>query len=226
MVYRDWDLFKYKNIGHNLDSCLDRLRSLYTDYPSDIEKLSAFIGQVAGNAAYLKRLEAGNISLPMVEELVANAVRRAEEGRYDDAVARLYRALEMVAQAQFMEKYGRSTSRFPFTGLHDKLKPAYQHRKNKDEVVDLGCRDAFKQLYYAGMELGRRYMENEEEIKGILNQRNNSILAHGITPLNRAKYEKLYSIFSGVFGLDGKSVKFAKIGAGELEAIGIERENP
>lgn len=40
----------------------------------------------------------------MVEDLVANADRRATEGKYDDAVARLYRATEMVAQVRFRAK--------------------------------------------------------------------------------------------------------------------------
>ncbi|MCD6161675.1 MAG: TIGR02710 family CRISPR-associated protein [candidate division Zixibacteria bacterium] len=221
-VYQNRDLFKFKNCFHNLNSDINRLRQLYSKYPAEIDKMSGFIKQVSDNIDYLESLKTEDISLPMVEELVANASRRAEEGRFDDAIARLYRALEMVAQAQFYKLYGQGTSNFPFEKLVDELKSKHQCKKKKGEVVDLGCYDAFKQLYKSDDEFGKLYFENEEDIVKILNLRNRSILAHGIDQLDKYKYEKLYSIFSGVFGIDGKIVKFAKMNIDEIAAIGIE----
>jgi hypothetical protein len=43
-------------------------------------------------------------------DLIANARRRAEEGFYDDAVGRLYRTMEMLAQFELLTKYDQDTS--------------------------------------------------------------------------------------------------------------------
>lgn len=49
----------------------------------------------------------------LVHDLVANAGRRAQQGRYDDAAARMYRALEAFAQARFKTEYAVGTSAIP-----------------------------------------------------------------------------------------------------------------
>lgn len=41
-----------------------------------------------------------------VQDLILNAERRAVQERYDDAVARLYRAVEMVAQVRLQSEWG------------------------------------------------------------------------------------------------------------------------
>ena len=58
----------------------------------------------------------------LVLDLLANAERRAFLGRYDDAIARLYRALEMLGQIAFQQKLGASTSNVPKDKIPDVLK--------------------------------------------------------------------------------------------------------
>jgi CRISPR-associated protein (TIGR02710 family) len=45
-----------------------------------------------------------------VEDLLLNAERRAVQGRYDDAVARIYRAMELIAQVRLLRTYGIDTA--------------------------------------------------------------------------------------------------------------------
>ena len=46
----------------------------------------------------------------LIPDLLNNAKRRIEEGKYDDAVARLYRCIEMIAQYRLKSKYGLDAS--------------------------------------------------------------------------------------------------------------------
>jgi hypothetical protein len=41
----------------------------------------------------------------IVEDLLLNAERRAMQDRYDDAVGRLYRALELLVQIRLLQTY-------------------------------------------------------------------------------------------------------------------------
>src|SRR5690606_28748339 len=45
----------------------------------------------------------------LVDDLLANAARRAALGRYDDAVGRVYRAFEAAAQARLWFEHGIAT---------------------------------------------------------------------------------------------------------------------
>src|SRR5205085_1915312 len=45
-----------------------------------------------------------------VEDLVRNAERRQSQGRYDDAVGRVYRAVELTAQVWLQLRHGLETS--------------------------------------------------------------------------------------------------------------------
>lgn len=48
----------------------------------------------------------GKPTFALLQDLLANAERRAELGRFDDALARLYRALELAAEADIHERLG------------------------------------------------------------------------------------------------------------------------
>ncbi|RKX20455.1 MAG: TIGR02710 family CRISPR-associated protein [Candidatus Zixiibacteriota bacterium] len=227
--YRNWDLFKFENSLKSINSginCLNRLSELYQE---DVSRLNDFLKPIKENANQLEGVLNASpkerISMETVEELVANALRRAEEGKYDDAVARLYRALEMIAQSQFIKIYNQSTSKFPYDKLCDELKERYSGKIEKENTVDLGCYSAYKQLSIEDNKYGKLFMQNEIKIKSLLEQRNKSIMAHGITPLSKKKFENLYDEFVGIFGIDGKKIKFAKLDPSALIPVGIDWGN-
>jgi CRISPR-associated protein (TIGR02710 family) len=221
--YRDWDLFRYKNCARTMESGLESLRRLSMQYQADIERLSQFIAAVASNITHLNSLPSGSLSLEIVAEMAANARRRAEEGKYDDAVARLYRALEMIAQCRFQEVFGQSTARFPLAKLDEKIRTEFFPKKPIESVVDIPMKRAFEVLDRSGDKIGRRFIDNYDgRIQKILDRRNKSILAHGVEPLDKEDFERLYRIFSEVFEIDGSNIVFARLDAEAFLPIGLE----
>ncbi len=67
----------------------------------------------------------------LVEDLLLNVKRRAQIGRYDDAVARLYRAFELLGQLRLAIKFNLETSDIDLNKLpNEALKKEYEQKKN------------------------------------------------------------------------------------------------
>jgi CRISPR-associated protein (TIGR02710 family) len=123
-------------------------------------------------------------------DLWFNALRRGERGRYDDAVARLYRLVEAAAQAWLSTKYpGLSSSSIPWTQIPDSMRGRIQpshdsHEENTKLALNalvefLRCRDPEDRFAaaYAGGGITTEGFRGPPWLSG----RNLSILAHGFT---------------------------------------------
>ena len=73
-------------------------------------------------------------------DLWLNAQRRAAQGRYDDAVARVYRMIEWTAQWLLQSQLGADTADFP----DDRLPPQVEACRDRDGEVKLGLWDAWQ----------------------------------------------------------------------------------
>lgn len=137
----------------------------------------------------------------MVADLLANAERRAAQGRYDDAVARLYRALEMQGQIAFKEHTGASTSKVPEKILPDTLREEYalRYRDPRDGNIKIPLEATFRLLHALGHPLGQQYMNRQDDFSRILLARNSSILAHGLQPVSRELYQELRDLMRDTF---------------------------
>jgi CRISPR-associated protein (TIGR02710 family) len=96
---------------------------------------------------YLRALvEGGSPSLTYVVDLLANARRRKSEGRIDDAVARLYRAIESLAQVVMNDRHQiSSTKQVPLDRIPDDLQSQWATRADQGSVF-LGLQDAYALL--------------------------------------------------------------------------------
>ena len=136
-----------------------------------------------------------------VIDLLANAQRRNEEGRTDDAVARLYRAIEAMAQVALRERHGvESTENVAVDRVPSSIRAEWE-LKAKDGVLALGLQDSYVLLAALNDPLGDRFREASlHGTKSPLTARNRSILAHG---------------FDRVSGDDGESVWQFDLSEGE-----------
>jgi CRISPR-associated protein (TIGR02710 family) len=125
-------------------------------------------------------------SQEILADILANADRRAQEGKYDDAVARLYRAAEIVAQ-MLLARRNIDTSRVKFDDLPAAWQEEYRESK---ESITLGQEKAFSLLESMDDDIGREFRENRN-LRNYLSKRNSSILAHGLTPMTRQIYDEL-----------------------------------
>lgn len=132
-------------------------------------------------------------SLQHVIDLLANAKRRREEGRFDDAVARLYRAIEALAQVALKERHGiESTEKVPLDRLPESLRPQWTS-KAEEGVVMLGLQDAYTLLASLNDPLGEAFRKQElNGTKSPLTARNRSILAHGFDRVGENVFNPLW----------------------------------
>lgn len=121
-------------------------------------------------------------------DLWLNARRRASQGRFDDAVARVYRLIEWTAQWLICTKLGADTGDFP-----DRLLP-------EDVDARRDGRGRIKLPLWAGWQVVSAHVQGPahdliashgNELRDLLSIRNNSILAHGFAPVAHASWNRM-----------------------------------
>jgi len=133
-------------------------------------------------------------------DLFNNARRRAQEGKYDDAVARLYRAVELCAQNRLGSQYGIQTAdvdlgKVPASPYRESLPQCYDAGDGKTKI---GLFRAYELLDVLGDPLGVAFRERKS-MTGRIKKRNNSILAHGMEPVSDALCKKLLKDAAALF---------------------------
>lgn len=133
----------------------------------------------------------------ILASLINNSIRRAEEYKYDDGVARLYRSFELIAQIQ-LTKYNIKSSDIDVSILFennvsqkfiDELE-----KTREDGKIRIGLAKDFALLNELGDDLGKYYVENEKKIKSLTIKRNNSILAHGLDSQSKDDFDKFSEV--------------------------------
>lgn len=127
-------------------------------------------------------------------ELVANAERRAKQSRYDDAVGRLYRAVELRGQQLVKGAFGAelgniSIERLPSGSREDvieKLGPP------DNSPYKLGVENLFWILRFCEDETLREKARVYNCLKDHLQKRNSSLLAHGLLSVKRDSFESFW----------------------------------
>lgn len=121
-----------------------------------------------------------------VDDLLFNAERRAEQGRYDDAVARAYRGLELIAQSRLRVLYGVDTADVDLVKVADSARAALERNRDQSGKIRLALVPAWELLRVLGDgPLGAWFASRKGELIALLEARNRSILAHGNDPIDR-----------------------------------------
>lgn len=105
--YYEWDLFRHQK-------ALDVFKRAKIEeiLETDDKFIKAFAKAAETNWLFLEEI-VKNEKKPsglLILDLYANAERRFNEGKVDDAVLRLYRLVEMIAQERLFRKYGIDVS--------------------------------------------------------------------------------------------------------------------
>jgi|SRR5579884_4261745 len=150
-----------------------------------------------------------------VLDLLANAKRRREEGRLDDAVARLYRAIEAIAQVTLKERHEiESTERIPLESIPEPLRSEWECRAD-DGSVTVGLQDAYRLLLALGDALGRKF--EDAKLNGRdspLIVRNRSPLAHGFEKVSSTVVDQLWKSTLDLAEIDEAALpRFPRLGS-------------
>ncbi len=144
-----------------------------------------FLGTLISN---LKR-EGGEPEPHYIADLINNAERRFEESKYDDAVARLYRTVELIAQYRLRKIYGIEASNVEIDEIPQDMLQRWSILKDQ-KIMRLGLNDSYELLGALGDPVGQIY-QDDRKLKDLLSRRNASILAHGQTPITKQVYIQL-----------------------------------
>ncbi len=128
-------------------------------------------------------------------ELLANAQRRAKQARYDDAVGRLYRAVELYGQQLVQQAFGANLGKISIedlpTDAHEEVME--ELGQPSDKPYKLGVQNLFWILKFSENCILCEKSQIYDGIKNHLQRRNNSLLAHGLQPVK----EEIYTSFWG-----------------------------
>jgi len=169
----------------------------------ELAKNKQFLGQL------IHKIEKNQEPEPyLIADLINNAERRAkEEQKYDDAVARLYRTIELIAQHRLKTKYGIN----PSEAKTEQIPPELLKKWNippQTEKIKLPLEKDYELLNAKGDEIGKKYLQ-DRKLKDLLSKRNTSILAHGLTPVTQETYKQLYQ----------KTIQYAKTTINNLKEL-------
>jgi CRISPR-associated protein (TIGR02710 family) len=132
----------------------------------------------------------------IVQDLLLNAQRRAAQERYDDAVGRLYRALELLAQIRLLKSHSIKTDDVDTQQLPEPLRGEYEKMRLPDKgKIQLALRSSYELLSKLPNDmLGQLYLESARKILKVLETRNNSLFAHGFQPITGSDYQKVNEV--------------------------------
>lgn len=193
---QSWDLFDHK-------TALEELKKLDSRLNEQIEWLKSLRDEIVMHAKKMPELK-GKLPTPkLIVDICANADRRAQEGNYDDGIARLYRGIEMVAQYELIRRFKLNPSNIDLDEIGNRradLKLRYKSIKESSGIIQLGLLECFELLCELDpdSEIAKIYTAKKEDMKKYLSFRNNSILAHGFEPLDYEKYMRLRALMISI----------------------------
>ncbi len=185
-----WDLFAHYQ--HSLQSDFHQALQLLQSYCHSLvgsKELRQFVQQMETLAEAVEQVtSADKPAIEATADLLANAQRRIAQGQYDDACARLYRALESVAQFVLRRKYGLDVSRPDWTNQPEHIRQAASKVFGETLPEQLALNNAWGLLWSLEDPVARAIIfpnsrDNERRFhfrfQPLLDRRNRSILAHG-----------------------------------------------
>ena len=220
-IYDLWDKFEIKKSKNTVlyhpfkKEILNKINddeNLYNhfsqNYPKFLRQIENNIEFLEKKISYKKGVNVNNISY-YLPDLLNNAQRRIDEGKYDDAVARLYRAIELIAQIKLARegyidekillgkvfKIKKSEIENLPEGYKIKhLIKSWPEYDDSNNVFKVGLFKNYCILACLNFDFAKKYLK-DKDIQNNVDLRNGSILAHG---LNRIKDEKAKDLINQV----------------------------
>jgi len=190
-AYMSWDKFHITNAFH-----------LLKEFKKDkFLKEWGIESQIKNNKQALYQEKENTFCEERMVDLLENARRRGEaEKKYDDAVARLYRLCEYIAQCYISRRnlYRKTGSDVDTSDLDISILPGNfqakyeKYRDAKDGKVKLPLYASYNLLFYLDELPGKYFFEDEKKMKKLIGLRNTSILAHGFNPISEKIYEEMF----------------------------------
>ncbi|MCG3198818.1 MAG: hypothetical protein GHCLOJNM_03325 [bacterium] len=185
-AYQAWDLFRHREACETLKKCS---KSVWEDPTGALKPFLIPRERLGILERIAKDLLEDDKHRPLYSEDVRadlwnNALRRVLEGKYDDAVARLYRLTEMCSQAALQAR-GIDTANVPEDQVPQEHRSKYDFRPVRGRrEASIPLQKGFELLRDLGDPIGE-LVQPRSRIGQMLGERNKSILAHGTAPISK-----------------------------------------
>lgn len=223
--FESWDVFDLRRAKNLFEQGMGKMRAYdnkahknFKPLYERLRKAQSILNEVAEDAAILtdkKKQRASIKGDAYLRDLIANARRRAERGRFDDAAARLYSAVEKTAKIALAKKgiNNSDVTREQLDAMGPDLIAKYSGvfaadaplaYDGKPKKVQLPLTDSYLALLAIEPEapLSVAYREHAEELQNVLSLRNQSLLAHGYDPVTEEHYKKFEKIAMDFLGVN------------------------
>lgn len=176
-----WDAFDHERAQTLLSQVADE--AFPPPMKPELDGLKRFLGMLLSPKRH---------GYERVQDLLRNAERRAAQCRYDDAVGRTYRALEMTAQTRLLQAYDLDTKKVSVDCLPNDLR---EQLRPTGPTVKLSLMHAWTWLSHQPNEpLGQLFEQERSHLLNALSTRNDSLLAHGVTPVSKADHARVSDV--------------------------------
>jgi CRISPR-associated protein (TIGR02710 family) len=193
-----WDQFNHKSAQRYLEKGITALEKYLNIYPGS--ELEGFLSGVKTCKTHLDNLLSSTHDLQkfdrtLILDLLNNARRKMQDKRFDDAAARIYRALELYGQILFKQVAHCDNSKVKPSVIPEKIRAEFERKYFDSYTKDLKLplKATFECLREMGHEAGERFFKNKKEIENIQSNRNYSILAHGINPVTEKAAQSIFA---------------------------------
>ncbi len=213
--FMNWDLFNHSAARKKIQQGITALDFFVKRWPNpDMEVLQRQLGALE---QYLTELLEHTDNLKtihpiLIDDLLNNAKRRMEDSSFDDAAARIYRALELYGQILFIETVGCKNNEVKPEIVPEEIREAFtvKYLDAGKGTLKLPLGATFEFLRYMNHEAGARFFANIKEIEKIQTNRNNSILAHGVASVPKHAATVIWEIVTKFVGFEN-SFDFPKL---------------
>lgn len=196
IAFRLWDDYQlldaYKILKPRKDEEKLREYALFLEEVlTEMARLSSPFARKLGESEPAIKWDRRLCKYAVVLDLLLSGQRCAKRERFDEATARLYRALEALAQLRLKVEYKIDSGDVSSEQLPESLKEKFA-RRDKGEKIKLGLRDCYELLDSKGDILGEEF--GRYNMLRVLERRNMSVLAHGFQPIEKKEYEEMYEL--------------------------------
>jgi len=217
--YGDWDNFNPRSAKNQLGRAFTFLKSYARGARGQQPRLAQLVLEIETHLEFLNRLTSPDgRDEAYILDLIANADRRANiDGKYEDAVARLYSCLERGAKFRLQRQYGVSTEDVKSEQIPESIRPEFNQKYHdvREGKLRLPLFAAYRLLDAHGDELGQRFVARQEEILKLLSLRNLSPLGHGENPVGQEGYARFRVLLVELFDIDeSASPRFPELNLG------------
>ncbi len=211
-AYREWDLFRHEVAFEKLKNSWKSINFVDRD---QVKENIEFLGRLVA----LKEKEV-ELHKKKLLDLMENAKRRIEIGLYDDAVARLYRATELISQILLKkEDYDDPIVLIRDYSLIEKYEQ-FAEESGGTIRLKLGLIKKLEFLSDLGVDTAKDMLE-DKKLRGLIDIRNQSILAHGLRAVRESDAKNFYGhllnyvreIYGKYYEEDSKKCRFPKMKA-------------